>query len=486
MEHAAEAEAGAVVRRAPFSQNPNVGARGQRTQQRILDAALRAFGEVGYHECSIDGITTLAGCSRVSFYQYFSSKEDVFRHLAALVARQLNAATDLLDPITGDDAGWESVRAWANRYADIRDRYQPVFHVFPAAAESDVMLADDSTRAAHRYLVGIQSRVVAPAVPSRELDTIIDLLRESLGRTLDDLSTLTSVVPRAFPRTDVLDAYTDVVHRTLFGLRPGVNVNGRRRRRPPTIPFGPVMRAASEQDHATRPMELEGRKALRKLLGAAHDVFVERGYHGTRVDDIVEAAGVSHGAFYRYFKNKDELAHLMAAQAMRTVSTTFTAIPDLSGDKAESRAALRRWLRALQPGARAGDGHDPRLGGRRAPGREPQRGFGRGARLGPAPDGSLPRAARLWRSRDRRAGVAVADRHVRRPRAPGRHGQRRAAHHRARLLRSLTTAKAKARVGPAPRGGTCSTVPLQLSGPARPQLRSASWTLTALVSRLCH
>ena len=38
-----------VLRRAPFSDNPNVGARGQRTQQRILDAALQVFGEVGYH-----------------------------------------------------------------------------------------------------------------------------------------------------------------------------------------------------------------------------------------------------------------------------------------------------------------------------------------------------------------------------------------------------------------------------------------------------
>ncbi len=90
------------LRRAPFSDNPHVGARGQRTQQRILDAALRVFGEVGYHQCSIDSITKVAGCSRVSFYQYFSSKEDVFRHLAAQVARQLNASTDRLDPLTPD------------------------------------------------------------------------------------------------------------------------------------------------------------------------------------------------------------------------------------------------------------------------------------------------------------------------------------------------------------------------------------------------
>src|SRR5262249_61703210 len=91
-----------AVRRAPFSDNPRVGVRGQRTQQRILDAALRAFAEKGYHGCSIDRITKLARCSRVSFYQYFASKEDVFGQLAGQVARQLLASTEALDPLAPD------------------------------------------------------------------------------------------------------------------------------------------------------------------------------------------------------------------------------------------------------------------------------------------------------------------------------------------------------------------------------------------------
>src|SRR4051812_17594661 len=160
----------AVLRRAPFSDNPRVGARGQRTQQRILDAALRVFGEVGYHQCSIDSITNLAGCSRVSFYQYFSSKEDVYRHLAVQVARQLNASTDRLDPLTADVAGWQAMREWVARYTEIYSRYKAVFHAFPAAAESDATLADDSVRTADRYLSGMRSRVTSTDLAPRELD----------------------------------------------------------------------------------------------------------------------------------------------------------------------------------------------------------------------------------------------------------------------------------------------------------------------------
>ena len=62
--------------------------------QRILDAALTVFGEVGYHQCSIDRIAKEAGCSRISFYQYFAGKEDVFRQLAGQVARQISASVE--------------------------------------------------------------------------------------------------------------------------------------------------------------------------------------------------------------------------------------------------------------------------------------------------------------------------------------------------------------------------------------------------------
>jgi len=40
------------------------------------------------------------------------------------------------------------------------------------------------------------------------------------------------------------------------------------------------------------------------LLVAARRCFVERGYHDTKVDDIVAAAGVAKGTFYLYFPDK--------------------------------------------------------------------------------------------------------------------------------------------------------------------------------------
>jgi AcrR family transcriptional regulator len=44
-----------------------------------------------------------------------------------------------------------------------------------------------------------------------------------------------------------------------------------------------------------------------ELLAAALDLFVERGYAATRLDDVAAQAGVSKGTLYLYFANKEDL-----------------------------------------------------------------------------------------------------------------------------------------------------------------------------------
>ncbi|MEI9850199.1 MAG: TetR/AcrR family transcriptional regulator [Sphingomonas sp.] len=64
-------------------------ARGRRTLRAILDAAAEEFGEKGFHEGSISGITRRAGVALGSFYTYFDSKDDVFRALVRDMSDQV-------------------------------------------------------------------------------------------------------------------------------------------------------------------------------------------------------------------------------------------------------------------------------------------------------------------------------------------------------------------------------------------------------------
>ena len=334
-----------VVRRAPFADNPHVGARGQRTQQRILDAALAAFGE-GYERCSIDTITKRAGCSRAAFYQYFSSKEDVFRQLTGQVARRLDASTEALEALLPSEAGWRALRAWVSRYSDSYERYEPVFHAFQAAAESDDAVATGSARWSVRTVSRIRSRIASTALPPRELDPVILQLLECVSRTHDMARILQSAGAGQYGEDRVGDALADVLHRSLFGLQRDVNVHRPPPERPPVLRFDPVIRGAFTQGEPPPELTRAGRKTWGALVDAGRKVFVERGYHRTRVSDVVEAAGVSHGAFYRYFEKKDQLARTLATRAMQTVSRVLAEIPAPALiDGASGRTVLRRWLR---------------------------------------------------------------------------------------------------------------------------------------------
>ncbi|MES2152332.1 MAG: TetR/AcrR family transcriptional regulator [Pseudomonadota bacterium] len=61
------------------------------------------------------------------------------------------------------------------------------------------------------------------------------------------------------------------------------------------------------------PFEIKPRWERRKdarpqeLLAAALDLFVERGFASTRLEDVARRAGVSKGTLYLYFTNKEEL-----------------------------------------------------------------------------------------------------------------------------------------------------------------------------------
>src|SRR6202008_4323705 len=61
--------------------------RGRRTVRKLLEAAAQEFGERGYHEAAITGITSRAGVALGTFYTYFESKEELFRALVRDMSR---------------------------------------------------------------------------------------------------------------------------------------------------------------------------------------------------------------------------------------------------------------------------------------------------------------------------------------------------------------------------------------------------------------
>jgi len=334
-----------IVRRAPFADSPYVGERGQKAQIRILEAALEVFGEVGYQRCGVKRITELSGYSRASFYQYFSSKEDLFRHLAGRVARLLNESAEALDPITGDLAGWESFHRWLERYSVIFDAYEPVFATFQTAVASDAMVASGVAVVTTRISKDLHQRIVGSPLSPGEVDTVIRTLLQTVARLNRETELLELVAPRStLNRKRMNVAYADAVHRSLFGPIEGVNIHTSTKR---LKPVSRPTRASGVTGTAVDPSHgPAARRTRQQLLEAGHTVFVERGYYGTRVADVVKAAGVSHGVFYRYFDNKAGLFRILAKQAVEQLAEALDGMPELTpGNGTDVEAELGDWLR---------------------------------------------------------------------------------------------------------------------------------------------
>jgi AcrR family transcriptional regulator len=93
----------------------------------------------------------------------------------------------------------------------------------------------------------------------------------------------------------------------------------------------------------SRELRAQGKRTMRKLFDAGMKVFAERGYHAARVDDIVRAAHTSHGTFYLYFANKEDLLRSLAVDCAAEMESLAEGLGPIGPDPA-GLAELRRFL----------------------------------------------------------------------------------------------------------------------------------------------
>jgi AcrR family transcriptional regulator len=93
-----------------------------------------------------------------------------------------------------------------------------------------------------------------------------------------------------------------------------------------------------------RELRAQGRETVRKLLEAGIIEFEERGFAGVRVDDVVKRAGISHGTFYLYFSNKEDLFKALLKDALHDMEIVAGDFPVVTSDET-GLAVLRRWVR---------------------------------------------------------------------------------------------------------------------------------------------
>jgi AcrR family transcriptional regulator len=70
-----------------------------------------------------------------------------------------------------------------------------------------------------------------------------------------------------------------------------------------------------------------------RILIQAMRIFLEKGYHGTSVDDITQAAGLTKGALYWHFRSKEDLLKRIVEEfEKRFLDGLIQAVKNVRGD----------------------------------------------------------------------------------------------------------------------------------------------------------
>ena len=68
-----------------------------------------------------------------------------------------------------------------------------------------------------------------------------------------------------------------------------------------------------------------------QILSAALRLFAKRGFAATKISDVVEGAGMSHGLVYHYFKSKEEIFYELLKRAMQESGESILAAERMTG-----------------------------------------------------------------------------------------------------------------------------------------------------------
>jgi TetR/AcrR family fatty acid metabolism transcriptional regulator len=94
------------------------------------------------------------------------------------------------------------------------------------------------------------------------------------------------------------------------------------------------------KDSGALDAEPEKRRAI---LHAAVKVFADKGYHGCRIADVAQQAGVAYGLVYHYFRDKEELLESVFAEQWTIFVRSLRAIGDGPGTASEHLAGICRF-----------------------------------------------------------------------------------------------------------------------------------------------
>jgi AcrR family transcriptional regulator len=274
-------------------------------RQRLAEAMIELCAEFGYERVSIAQISSRAGVSSATFYEQFAGKEgcliEAYRVARGRIFRQIPQVDREADvtAVTRETLQALSVGIQADPDAGRL--------LFVEALAGGPAMRAERERALEEYEAQVEAYLESRQPGMRTLDIPVAALegarRYIVSRQLrnygeDRLPSL------AEPLLRWVRSYDSSSDRPRWSIGPEARLP-----RPPAIELPPPDVSGIWSDRLPRgrhglPPSVVARSQRMRIITATAEVMLEKGYTGTRVADIVAAAGVSRDVFYENFADK--------------------------------------------------------------------------------------------------------------------------------------------------------------------------------------
>jgi AcrR family transcriptional regulator len=275
----------------------------------IVKVAARAFSERGYHSVGVDEIAAEVGISGPALYRHFPNKYALFvaaadESVLALIRatessgrplnprEQLEARISELISITIENRRFGGIYRWEGRYLEDADRERIGAH-----------------------FAELNRRLIEPLRQLRP-DLVDEDLSMLAAATLSVIASIT--VHRIALPAGRIEALTTTLVQTVVTI---------------DLPAPPAEPRAQQTERSG--LTMNSKREI--LISAALDIFHDRGYHDSNIEDIGAAAGINASSVYRYFASK---AELLAAVYYRANDRLAMATSDALGASTTPHEAL--------------------------------------------------------------------------------------------------------------------------------------------------
>ncbi|MCV7280200.1 TetR/AcrR family transcriptional regulator [Mycolicibacterium flavescens] len=337
-----------IVRRTSYGpSSPAVGVRGATTRSRITEVSLELFGTLGFFDTSVDAIAKAAGVSRAALYQYFQGKDEIFLELLNECGGALFRVARRIGPLGPDEVGFDNLNWWLGEWSWVFEKYSTMFIQWTAIASSDTKVRPEIARFVRSYNHRIAERLAASGLRGIDAD-VAAMTMTALVHRLN----LFVHTGRAYGRSakDVVDTLSVFLQLTLFPETPPAVFDRFRLHTVDdpaaevdaiNIPSPPDIEGLTIRDR-TADLSKRAVNTVNALAAAAAEQFRAKGYRRTSVDDVVAAANVARGTFYKYFSDKQDLLTAIAAE----IYSPSVAFADriATVDPVADEPRLREWL----------------------------------------------------------------------------------------------------------------------------------------------